>query len=599
MASTTLNSLVVSNSGRVSFSGLGSGIDFQTTVDALIAAKRIPVDRLETKVSANQSKIAAFQDVRAGVARLQDSLKNLYGAVTVDRSRDIFEAKQAFASASRTDGQGASNPANLLGVTVTNQATVGKHTIEVVQTAASHRVGSGAFTSVNTDLGTALGLGPNSVSGTIEIAGAPIDVMGTDTLQSLVDRVNNANRGPTATGVTASIVRVSATESYMALTVDKAGRSLGTDVAVADPDGVLAQLGFLDGGDFANEFQAARKARFYADGIIDPVNKEPLLIERDSNTISDLFAGVTLSLYQAEPGTTVTIDIDRNLSQAKTAITGFADAYNELRGLLNFHLRPDPATGKPREDAALFGSSALVDIETRLSRLVGTGAQGANAGFTVLPQIGVNFTGGAALADPLLNGTLTIDNEKLEQALIGNIDGVKKMFAFDFAPSTPQITLLGFDGRAAYKADGYTLDVTWDAVNGRLAGATIDGEPATVNGRRITVENGPAKGLILYYNGGADANGIALDFSVGLGASMFFDLGNLLDPKTGLIETEIGALTTNNEKSRARIEEMTVRLDLQRERLLAKYIAMETALTSMNQTIESLKQMTESMFRKD
>ena len=48
-------------------------------------------------------------------------------------------------------------------------------------------------------------------------------------------------------------------------------------------------------------------------------NKE-LLIERDSNTISDLFKGVTLSLFAAEKGTTVTIDIEQDLAQAKTAI---------------------------------------------------------------------------------------------------------------------------------------------------------------------------------------------------------------------------------------------------------------------------------------
>src|SRR5690606_34298559 len=126
---------------------------------------------------------------------------------------------------------------------------------------------------------------------------------------------------------------------------------------------------------------------------LDPVTKQPLLIERDSNTISDLFAGVTLSLYQAEPGTTVTIDVDRNLTQAKEAIGGFVDAYNSVRSLLNLHLDTDPATGKPREDATLFGSTALADIETRLARIVGSGAQGTSTAFSVLAQIGIGFIG--------------------------------------------------------------------------------------------------------------------------------------------------------------------------------------------------------------
>src|SRR5690606_17562684 len=92
---------------------------------------------------------------------------------------------------------------------------------------------------------------------------------------------------------------------------------------------------------------------------------------------------------------------------------------------------------------------------------------------------------------------------------------------------------------------------------------------------------------------------IKLDFSVGLGSQMFFEMDNLLNAESGQVATELDSLTTSNAQRQTRVEEMTVRLDLQREVLLAKYIAMETALTSMNQTIENLSQMTESTFSKD
>ena len=49
-------------------------------------------------------------------------------------------------------------------------------------------------------------------------------------------------------------------------------------------------------------------------------------IQRDSNTIDDLFNGVTLSLFQAEAGTTIDLDIERNLNQIKTSIASFVDA---------------------------------------------------------------------------------------------------------------------------------------------------------------------------------------------------------------------------------------------------------------------------------
>ena len=55
-----LDSLVVDSSGRASFSGLSTGIDFVGAVDAIIAAKRIPAVTLETRITGNEEEIAAL-----------------------------------------------------------------------------------------------------------------------------------------------------------------------------------------------------------------------------------------------------------------------------------------------------------------------------------------------------------------------------------------------------------------------------------------------------------------------------------------------------------------------------------------------------------
>lgn len=593
--SINLDSLTVSNTGRVSFSGLSSGIDFEAAVEAIVKAKRIPVDRLETRLTEGETKIAAYQEFHGLLNGLKDSLKNLYGAVTADNSKNIFEAKQAFASSSRTDSGAKSAPTDLVGVTVSNRAAAGSHTIEVVQTAASHRVGSGTITSRSADLGTALGLG-GPISGTIEIAGREIAVLSTDSLQDLADRINNANTGKDATGVSASIVQVASDRFVLNLKADQAGKTMGTapesDIVLADPDGILGQIGILSGdGGFANELQAARKAQFYADGILGD-DGQPLLIERDSNTISDLFAGVTLNLFKAEPGTTVQIDIERNLTQVKSAITGFVEAYNETRSFLNFHLDTDPSTGKPKEDAVLFGSRTLADVESRLGQLLGEGAAGTDDAFKVLAQIGINFAplGGQ---NPELANTLQIDDQKLDEALLNNLDDVRKLFGFSFSSSDPRVVLLGFEGATGYSGSGYQLSIGHDG-SGITSASTNDGT-ARVNGKQITVESGGAKGLKLLYTGDSPAN-VQIDFTVGLGAGLFFELENMLDSKTGIVEGEINELTTVNKQSQTRIDEMLVRLELQRESLLQRFVRMEASLASMNRILESIGQMTDAMF---
>jgi flagellar capping protein FliD len=61
------------------------------------------------------------------------------------------------------------------------------------------------------------------------------------------------------------------------------------------------------------------------------IDNARLLIERDTNTINDLFGGVTLTLFQAEVGTTVKIDVEKDLNSIKTQISDFVTAYNAVK----------------------------------------------------------------------------------------------------------------------------------------------------------------------------------------------------------------------------------------------------------------------------
>lgn len=693
MVDLNLDSIQIGADGRISFSGLGSGIDFAAAVDGIMAAKRIPVDRLETKIETNQAKITDLQTFRSLTVGLQDSLENLFGAVSFDQSSNIFAAKQAFASASREDGFTASSPANLLGVSVTSTASSGGHSIELLQTARAHRVASAAFDSTSTDLGAARGLAANSIFGDIEIAGTTVAVLSTDSLADLVDRINNANTGESATGVSASIVSTSPTENFLVLTSDETGLTLGTDISLADPDGILEQLGVLTSGgaSFANELQVAQKAQFHADGLLDGashssdaqvnsttalgvagtltfndtsgaligtlaygagdtmddiaaaiagdvtlsaagvtaavsvsgggstlnitgsasfeiadsgglvdalgIGKDDLVIERSSNTVSDLFEGVTLTLFQAEVGTTISIDVERDLSNVKTGIEDFVESYNVLRQELNRQLAIDPATGEAAEDASLFGSSVLEEIDRQLESIIGNGANGVSGAFTVLAQIGVDFIANGDLQDTTLSDTLVINDEQLDDALLNNLEDVRKLFQFDFSSSDPRLVLLSFDGATTHSTSGYTLDIDYDEIEGEIAGLTMNDGTATGEGQVIVVDAGGAKGLRLFYSGNTDLTGITLDFTVGFGANMFFGLGDILDDKEGIIAAEIDALTGQNEVAEERTVGMIERLDRERENQLNKFIRMEAALASMNQTLEQVRQITEAMFQ--
>ena len=798
--SATSNSLVVDGNGRVRFSGLGSGIDFESAVEGIMQARRIPVDRLEAEIETGSEKLAALSDLRTLMNNLRTSLDDLYGRQTLGNSGNIFENKSTFASTSRQDGASASSAANLIGVAVTNAAETGTNEIEIDQIARAQRIGSLTFNSTTADLGTASGGAAGSIAGTFDINGTTITVDTTDSLLSVRDRINAANTGADATGVRASVVSVNDNEHILVLTAEETGTNVTLD---NETGGVLSELGISnDGGTtLLNELQSPRTAQFYANGLLDQdkwhsqrltagaalstfgvgagpfsleirdgsnallgtvnysgtdsvtdlansinaiagvsasvvttggatrleitgdggqtinlsgdtgsaiedlglTNKQ--LIERNSNTISDLFGGVTLTLFGAEPGTTIRVEVESDLNAVKTAVSGFATAYNELKIFMNQQQLANPDTGEATEETGpLFRNPTLGSIEQSLSAVLGNGAEGTSSAFTVLAQIGIDFVNNDAIADPLLRDTLSIDETELDENLLNNIEDIERLFAFDFSSSDPRVQLLGFTGETTYDSNGYTInignygsanelsgeansdtatlndgtdsvgattsgsfdingiaiayDVTTDSLDsladsinaagidgvaarvidgpgggkqlsisssqdplvvnndtGDLLGALAlttedylvgsanvggagdgsDDGTATTSGRIITVtdQNG-AEGLRLLYNGTGDASNIEVDFTIGVGAKMFFELEQLLDSESGSLEAEVDTLNAQNRAAETRVDEMIVRLDYQRERLLERFIVMEQALARMNSVLDQIREITDA-----
>ena len=351
------------------------------------------------------------------------------------------------------------------------------------------------------------------------------------------------------------------------------------------------------GGAFQSELQAAQDAELRVDGLA-------TTIERPSNTIDDIFAGVTLSLFKAEVGTTITLDVERDLNEVKQAIVDMVGAYNELRRLINQQAQ----TSVPEDDdtgaGILAGTSALSQIQARLSAAIGAAVDGAGTAFSVLAEIGITFQGASQTGDPLSINTLKIDETKLDEALLNQTDAVRRLFAFELSSSSADAVLVGFDGNTSFSASGYTLNVAY--AGGAIVSANIDG-PAdgsddgsvVVNGKVLTVVEGGAKGLQMLYTGTSAASGIQLDLSVGIGAKLYGAVDVLIDESSGLIANEIGALEGQNDLGQARIERLQERLDREHDRLLERFVAMETALTTMNRLLESLRQQINSAFYSD
>ena len=116
MSSVNLNNIYVGDNGRIQLSGGSSNIDFVDVVDKMIAARRIPADSLEKRIESNDDKLKALKDLQKLMGTLKDSMANLYGATSFDKSKNIFESKQIYASTDSSTTAG-----ELIGITASNR----------------------------------------------------------------------------------------------------------------------------------------------------------------------------------------------------------------------------------------------------------------------------------------------------------------------------------------------------------------------------------------------------------------------------------------------------------------------------------------------
>lgn len=581
MSSLNLNNIYVGDNGRVQLSGGSSNIDFVDTVDKMIAARRIPADSLEKRVEANDEKIAALKELQTLVGTLKDSMANLYGATSFDNSRNIFESKQIFASSDGTEA------GSLMGVVASNAAETGSYKFEINQVASKHKLSSNTQTvAASADVTGLTGTGTFTITG--GTGSSSVTVAAGDTLQDISDKINNVKD---TTGIQASVVKVSETESTLILTSVEEGEA--NRMSFSDDSGsVLQNLGILTDPttiNAANVIDVGNNASITLDGIT---------VTRGSNEFSDLIDGLSISLYDAEPGTEITIEIEQDLNQAKTAILNFVEAYNAVQTFINEKTFVDPTTGESPEEAVLLGNTSVKGIESALQQIAGSFANGVTDrpgknDYSVLAEIGLGFVAYGANEDPMLGKTIDLDEAALNEALLNEPQEVMELFLFRGKSDNSDVTMTGFDNKTNAATYEFNIDASGGTINSvtydiTVNGVTTTGKNAVVSGNSIRT----ADGLRLFYSGDANASDTAtVTTSVGIGAQFYFELDSILNEEDGTLTQAISEIEAQNTSYEEKVDRIDERLTRQREVLMDQFIAMESALARMKNIQSSLDEL--------
>lgn len=369
-----------------SLTGLSSGMDWRSLVDQMMSIERRPAVKLEAATTANTRKKEAFASFQTLVQAVKDGADRLAGtSLTGSSPFDAFTT--SVAAGTGTGGR------NVLAAVALAGASSGSYAVKVTALAAAQKWTGGRSV-------TPTQLMPAGGTLTITNAADPtkratIPPIGSDwTLSRLRDEINKLNVGATATGVSASIVSVSATEQRLVLTSTATGTANGFTLSDDGTSGLLTTLG-LDSATLTATPSLkvdARNAAFTIDGVA---------MTRASNSVGDVLPGVTLTLG-AEGDTTLLVE--RQTSAAADAINGFVEAYNKVQALVKSQLG---TAGSP-----LYNDSLLRTARGNLANTVVTSAKPASQPGGD-PGVADDLTSLAALGVSLQkDGTLAFDQAK-------------------------------------------------------------------------------------------------------------------------------------------------------------------------------------------
>lgn len=386
----------------VNIDGLATGLDTASIIEGMLSIQKSQVDRFTARRQDVADQKEAFKTIEAKLLGVQLGLGKL-----VRTAGNAFQQKTVTAS-----------DATALTASVSNQASVGVYSLRVNSLASNHQVGSQTYDEADAQIAQGsitLQVGTDNAV-TIQIDGS------NDTLSGLADTIN-------ASDVDVSAAVVHTNDGYqLLLSSNRTGADRAIQITETATNSNEASL--LPTFDLNNPVQAAADAQVQIGS-----GAGAITVTSDSNTVDDLFPGMTINLQAADPTKPITLTVNEDTEGAKTAVNEFVSSYNELIQLMNEATRVDVETGAT---ALLYGNRAIRATSDKLSQIVSRSVPGLTSALTHLSRIGITQSG---------DGTLTVDTATLDQVLTGqkpgvSINDVRKLFGYDGNSSSPLVSFV-------------------------------------------------------------------------------------------------------------------------------------------------------------
>ena len=463
----------------ISSPGLGSGLNVTELVKDILEAERKPTTlRLDTREAEYQAKLTSFGVLQGALSDFQTKLTSL-------------RSVSALASFTAT-----SSDESAISVAAGTLAAEGDYRIEVTSLAEAHSLASAAtYDSLDTIVGTGDGTGTltfsfGSWAQDTKATEDPADdeytfTKNTDKASHVVEITDGSLAGirdavnAADIGVKATIVDVGGNQFQLLFTSEDAGKNNALQIEAS------ANLTALQYDKTSLEDELATKMTQTQAAQDATLSYNGLTVTRQSNKITDLISGATLTLNAPSTNGAATISIAREEGNLAAKATEFVTGFNELMTVVGQLTSFNKDT---KQAGVLLGDANVRSITSQLRRIMAETIPNVGSKYNSLASIGIRTQA---------NGTLSLDEEKLNAAIAADPDAVTRIFAV--AGSASGDDGLKYLGSTSLTQGGlHQVRITQPATRATYTGTALDpGDfPFTVDATndtfKITVDGSTA-----------------------------------------------------------------------------------------------------------
>ncbi|WP_272689319.1 flagellar filament capping protein FliD [Providencia sp. PROV033] len=392
----------------ISTLGIGANLDLNVQMEQLEAMERRRLAPLTKQKASYDAQISAFGKMQSSLEKLKKAAEDLkkYQDISTTKVSGEYKAFDV-----KTDGK----------------AIAGVHDVKVTKLAKAQTIATKGVDDNKKLLGNRAAERTITITQPSQKEDKDKIVIKLDnehtSLIELADAINKTDKG-----VSASVIKDKDNKYHLVVTSKKAGTDSRISINVEGDDNLAAMLNVQYKIDKDGKVTLNTDPTTGMVPKVDPQNAQLIIdgfeLESQTNEAKDLFPGLTLSLKKgSEDGKSEHLIISEDIEPAKGKIKAWVDAYNEFQTLAKELTKYTPTkkgTAPDKTNGPLIGDSTLRAIQSTLRTQVRSPQDSGE--LNLLNKMGIKQK---------LDGTLEIDNKKLDSALKDNPSSVKVFFAGD------------------------------------------------------------------------------------------------------------------------------------------------------------------------